>query len=152
IRIALIHHHPVLIPPLTEPKKKYDAVVNGGRLLNLLREYGFHLVLHGHKHYPYNFTYDARSAFHALPASNGNIVPGEDRLVIVAGGSAGSRTIPDLGMKCNCYNQITLRWNRDFGHVRVRIETRRLRSRDDRNNLLEPWEWSWDRLDQDDRS
>jgi hypothetical protein len=150
IRIALIHHHPVLIPPLVEPKRQYDAVLYAGDLLNLLRTHGFHLILHGHKHYPYNFTYDARSAFHGEPVGGNG--PGEDRLVIVAGGSVGSRGIPDLGMKCNCYNQITLRWNQEFGHVRVRIETRRLRTRGDRNAQLAPWEWSWDKLDEDDRS
>ena len=63
IRIALIHHHPVLIPPLAEPGRGYDAVHNSGKLLTILRKYGFHLILHGHKHNPFTFTDDTQSAF-----------------------------------------------------------------------------------------
>jgi len=62
IRIALIHHHPVLIPPLAEPGRGYDAVHNSGKLLTILRKYGFHLILHGHKHNPFTFTDDTQSA------------------------------------------------------------------------------------------
>jgi 3',5'-cyclic AMP phosphodiesterase CpdA len=50
IRVALIHHHPVLIPDLVEPGRGYDAVVNSAALLRILRRFGFHLLLHGHKH------------------------------------------------------------------------------------------------------
>lgn len=147
IRIAMIHHHPVLIPPLVE--RGYDAVLHSGELLNLLRDFGFHIVLHGHKHYPYNFTYDARSPFHAPePTDFGD----SGRLTIVGGGSIGSRSIPDLGLKCNCYNRITIRWNPAVDHFRARIETRRLRTRDDKNNPLLPVEWTWDSLYEDDRS
>jgi 3',5'-cyclic AMP phosphodiesterase CpdA len=56
IRIALIHHHPVLIPSLVEARRGYDAVHNSGYLLSTLRRFGFHLILHGHKHNPHIFT------------------------------------------------------------------------------------------------
>lgn len=41
IRVALIHHHPVLIPALAEPGRGYDAVHNSGKLLSILRRHGF---------------------------------------------------------------------------------------------------------------
>lgn len=147
IKIAMIHHHPVLIPPLVE--KGYDAVHNSGQLINLLREFGFHIVLHGHKHYPYNFSYDARSAFHAPEPTAPD---GSGRLFIIGGGSIGSRSIPDLGTKGNCYNRITVRWNPEYHHFRAKVETRRLNTRDKSNNPLLPNDWTWSTLDVDDRS
>ncbi len=65
IKIALVHHHPILIPPLVEPNRGYDAIMNSGSLLNLLRDFGFHLVLHGHKHLPQVFSYDSECAWEA---------------------------------------------------------------------------------------
>ncbi|MEZ5952199.1 MAG: hypothetical protein R3C12_24015 [Planctomycetaceae bacterium] len=59
--LALIHHHPVLIPALVEADRNYDAVLRSGHLLNLLNKYGFHLVLHGHKHWPCTFTVDNKT-------------------------------------------------------------------------------------------
>ncbi len=46
-----------------EPEGGYDAVHNSGKLLTILRRHGFHVILHGHKHDPYVFTEDSRSAF-----------------------------------------------------------------------------------------
>jgi 3',5'-cyclic AMP phosphodiesterase CpdA len=63
IRIALLHHHPVLIPALAEPGRGYDAVHGSGLLLSCLRRYGFHVILHGHKHNPHTFTDDVNPAF-----------------------------------------------------------------------------------------
>ena len=70
VRIALLHHHPVLFPALLEPERGYDAVANSHYLLKLLRDFGFQLVLHGHKHYPHVLTYDPDSAWadHEAPA------------------------------------------------------------------------------------
>src|SRR5262249_17345953 len=47
LRIALVHHHPILIPDLVEAGRGYDAIVDGGDLLKVLRRHGFHLILHG---------------------------------------------------------------------------------------------------------
>ena len=58
-----VHHHPVLIPSLAEPGRGYDAVMRSAQLITILKEYGFHLLLHGHKHHPHVFTEDVRNAF-----------------------------------------------------------------------------------------
>jgi 3',5'-cyclic AMP phosphodiesterase CpdA len=47
IRIALIHHHPIVLPGLADPGEGYDAVVYSDFLLDLLKKYRFHAVLHG---------------------------------------------------------------------------------------------------------
>ena len=56
IKIALIHHHPVLIPSLAEPNRGYDAVHNSDQLISILKQFRFHIILHGHKHNPHTFT------------------------------------------------------------------------------------------------
>lgn len=48
---------------LAEPKEGYSALVNSNALLEHLREYGFQLVLHGHKHMPFTFWYDPTCAW-----------------------------------------------------------------------------------------
>src|SRR5262249_1684982 len=63
LRIALVHPHPILIPDLVEGGRGYDAIVNGGDLMRILRRHGFHLVLHGHKHLPFHFSEDSRAAY-----------------------------------------------------------------------------------------
>jgi 3',5'-cyclic AMP phosphodiesterase CpdA len=133
VRIALIHHHPVLIPALAEPGRGYDAVENSGLLLQILRNYGFHLILHGHKHNPYVFTEDSQSAW------TGTSQP----IVIVAGGSVGSTGIPEgFQDRCNCYNRITIKWHPAAGQSRVSIETRGLSVfQNGREDL--PYKWQW---------
>lgn len=80
IRIALIHHHPVLIPALVEPGRGYDAIHNSGLLLTMLRQYGFHLVLHGHKHHPHTFTHDVDAGYQLVL---------QPAIMIAAGGVSG---------------------------------------------------------------
>src|SRR5258705_2987935 len=53
IKIAIIHHHIVLLPSFIEPGRGVDSVMNAGYLLEVLSEFNFHLILHGHKHYPH---------------------------------------------------------------------------------------------------
>ena len=140
IRIALIHHHPVLIPPLVEEGRGYDAVENSGQLLNLLRDYDFHLILHGHKHYPNFFRYDVTSPFHDA----NSVSP----LFICAGGSAGSTELPNCAMdSTNCYNKIQIKWNPMARQVRVSVETRGLTIFDKVKNrpILAP-NWKWERI------
>lgn len=49
VRIALIHHH--LLPvSLAEEFKSFESITNLGLLRAFLRDHGFNLVLHGHKH------------------------------------------------------------------------------------------------------
>jgi 3',5'-cyclic AMP phosphodiesterase CpdA len=135
IKIALIHHHPVLIPGLAESEQGYDAVSNAGYLLNELRTFGFQLVLHGHKHTPYHFSEDSFTAFR-----DENSPP----ILIVAGGSASSKEIQAGGQ--NCYNRLVIKWNPDARQGRIYLSTRGLKIQDRGRDIL-PGEWAWtDRL------
>lgn len=142
LRIALIHHHPVLIPHLVESGRKYDAVLNSGVLLNLLNKHGFHLVLHGHKHWPCAFTSDARSAYESA-----YVRP----IMVVSGGSVGSNELPKSA-DVNCYNRIRLKWNSGSEEMRVRVETRGLLKRDEHNQEVPAAQWFWKTIGLDDRS
>nr|WP_249128192.1 metallophosphoesterase [Bradyrhizobium lablabi] len=131
IRIALIHHHPVLIPGLAESEQGYDAVSNAGYLLNELRTFGFHLVLHGHKHTPYHFSEDSFTAFREE-----NSPP----ILIVAGGSVSSKEIRGSGQ--NCYNRLAIKWNPEARQGRIHLSTRSLKI-EDRGREILPGEWVW---------
>lgn len=142
IRIALIHHHPVLIPDLVEAGRGYDAVHNSAPLLTTLRRFGFHLVLHGHKHNPHVFTEDAISAYRG----------GEQRPIsIIAGGSVASRELPQRPRCGNCYNQILVKWTPSADQSRIVVKTRGLTVEDDEGGDLLASKWSWRTLRTDDR-
>jgi len=66
IKIALVHHHPILYPQLAESMRGYDAIVDSSDFLGTLQSNGFHMILHGHKHNPFVFACDTRSAFEEL--------------------------------------------------------------------------------------
>ncbi|MCG8508698.1 MAG: metallophosphoesterase, partial [Rhodospirillales bacterium] len=142
VRVALIHHHPVLLPPLAEPNRGYDAVHNSGKLLAILRRYGFHVVLHGHKHNPHTFTDDTRSAHQEAS---------DYPILIAAGGSAGSTSLPHSPNIANCYNRITIKWHPEGCQARVRVETRGLNifNKDGTERL--PTRWNWYTMGVDDR-
>lgn len=133
VRVALLHHHPVLFPALLEPGRGYDAVANSHQLLKLLREFGFQVILHGHKHYPHVLTYDPDSAWAEQEAP---------AMVIAAGGSAGSRQLPAGGRACNSYNLIAVKWHPEAGMGRVRVVTRGLVATDGAGELA-PDQWTW---------
>jgi 3',5'-cyclic AMP phosphodiesterase CpdA len=137
IRVALVHHHPILSPALVEPGRGYDSIVNANSLLRLLRDHGFHLILHGHKHFPQVFTYDPASAW----SSGNNAVP----QLIVAGGSAGSSVLPKGRGRCNSYNLITVKWNPTAHDARIQVVTRGL-ILDGPDGALDPDQWHWQTL------
>lgn len=142
IKIALVHHHPVLIPDLAEPGRGYDSIHGGVHLLRALREHGFHLLLHGHKHTPITLTLDSLPARqqkrHKYP------------LFIVCGGSAASSELtPEAPF--NCYNIINIKWLPGSGQFRCHVETRKLVDMGDAGRLISP-EWTWTELNHDDRS
>ena len=140
IKVALIHHHPVLIPQLVEADRNYDAVLRSGQLLNLLNKHGFHLILHGHKHWPCSFPVDVRNAY-----DKAFVRP----LLVVSGGSAGSRELPP-GVKENCYNRILVKWNSDTEEMRLQVETRGLQTTDEQGQphpTRAAWTWSTLRVD-----
>lgn len=140
IKVALIHHHPVVLPVLYEPDAGYDGVLNSDLLFRLLKKYGFHLVLHGHKHAAVTYSYDAISAWTA---------EGVQPLLVVAGGSAGSNEIP-RGVP-NTYNVINIKWHPTTSQARINIETRGHVSTDADNLRMASPDWYWKTLRVDDR-
>ena len=141
VKIALLHHHPVLIPAFAEPGRNYDAVINSGLLLNLLNDFGFQIILHGHKHNPHAFLYDATCGWH----KNSNAP-----MLVVAGGSAGSSDLPEGGG--NTYNLINIRHNYESQISRIQVVTRGLNNRDQHNRTLPRPEWTWKTIKQIDRT
>jgi len=136
IKIALVHHHPVLIPVFAEPGRGYDSIINSEIMLQLLRDYGFHLLLHGHKHYPQILTYDAECGWRQ---------PERNPLTIIAGGSVGSTELPRTESNpLNTYNLIDLKWNAAAREGRIRVRTRGLRIYDNRGIGRLPLDWRWE--------
>jgi len=144
VRVALIHHHPVVLPVLADPNEGYDAIVYSDFLLDLLKSFGFHVVLHGHKHQPYTFSYDPACAWV-------NEKPGP--LMIVAGGSVGveAQEIPNRPHATNTYNFISIKWHPSAGQARIHIETRGLVNHDSNGKKLLGPEWRWETLHVEDR-
>lgn len=135
IKIAIVHHHPILIPPLIEENKGFDSIEDADQMLTLLRNMGFHILFHGHKHTPYIYTNDAISAFsseHDFPT------------VMIAGGSAGSNDIPtDYRNHCNTYNITTIRLDQIRNQHRVKVITRGLDVYDNRRKQIKLPYWKW---------
>jgi predicted phosphodiesterase len=143
IRIALMHHHPILLPSLAEPGRGYDAVHNSGKLLAILKRYGFHLILHGHKHSPHTFTDDTRPAHQ---------VTSDHPIFVAAGGSVGSTELPNAPRLSNCYNQIVVKWHFAGSQSRVRVVTRGLRIYNEADGTERlPTRWDWYSMRVDDR-
>jgi 3',5'-cyclic AMP phosphodiesterase CpdA len=141
IRIAIIHHHPILVPELVEPERGYDAVANSNHLLKLLREHGFQLVLHGHKHYPNIFSYDSDSPWQERTSPS---------MLVVSGGSSASRELPSGKRRHNTYNLLSIKWHPEVSQARVRIVTRGLVAEDGGGSLA-PHQWKWITLREVDR-
>jgi 3',5'-cyclic AMP phosphodiesterase CpdA len=136
VKIALVHHHPILIPSFVEAGRGVDAVLNARSLLRTLRDSGFQLVLHGHKHNPHVFSFDPEPAW-----TQGRMAP----QLIVAGGSCGSRALPEGKERANTYNLMTIKWNPDTLQARVEVVTRGL-VRLGTYEELDPDEWAWKTL------
>jgi 3',5'-cyclic AMP phosphodiesterase CpdA len=134
IKIAIMHHHPVLLPSFIEPGRGVDSIVNAKSLLRLLRDNGFQLILHGHKHYPQVFSYDPDSAWASAQAA----IP----QLVVAGGSCGSAELPEAKQKCNTYNLITVKWNPNAFQARCQVVTRGLIRVEDEGEIdSDLWRW-----------
>ncbi|MEH2569079.1 hypothetical protein V1289_008706 [Bradyrhizobium sp. AZCC 2289] len=97
----------------------------------MLRNFGFHLVLHGHKHNPYHFSENSYTAFHEMQ---------RPPILIVAGGSASSTELPEDGF--NCYNSIRVKWNPEAKQGRIMLWTSRLIvSKKGERLLSSDWRW-----------
>ena len=111
-RVAMIHKHPVLIPELAESNRGVDSVLESGKLLNLLQKYNFHLVLHGHKHWPTSFTVDHNNAYH----NREHRMP----ILVASAGTLGSEGFrPGAGHGVNCYNRIFATYNAATEEARI---------------------------------
>jgi Calcineurin-like phosphoesterase/prokaryotic YEATS domain len=134
IRIALVHHHPVLIPQLAEPSRGYDAIQNSGKFLTILKRFGFHAVLHGHKHNPHTFTDDTRAA---------HVRSDEGPIFFSCAGSIGSKALPQGPDISNCYNRITIKWHPGGDQFRVKCITRGLLIYNKDGSERLPTRWNW---------
>jgi 3',5'-cyclic AMP phosphodiesterase CpdA len=142
IKIAMVHHHPVLLPSSAEADRGYDAITGADKLLPMLHEHGFHVVLHGHKHYPHTFREDVRNAF---------VRSSDHSLFIVAGGTCGSSELPSPQIATQCYNRIRVHWCAREGTTRIQVITRGLVRFKETGNELMPDQWHWRTLTIDDR-
>jgi 3',5'-cyclic AMP phosphodiesterase CpdA len=142
IKVAMVHHHPILIPSLAEPKRSYDAINGAQHFLTRLHRHGFHVILHGHKHYPHTFHENIRNAFERTD---------EHSIVVVAGGSCGSTELPKGPGATQTYNRIRIHWSAEQESLRVQVVTRGLVTfEEDRTPLLAK-EWFWKTIATDDR-
>ena len=144
IKIAMIHHHVVLLPSFIEPGRGVDSVVHARHLLDLLSEFDFHLVLHGHKHYPHIFSYDP------IPLWNES----ETKIpqLVIAGGSCGSSELPTGAINsCNTYGIITIKWHPAAQQARVRIISRGLKRKGTKGELT-PDLWKWETVNISDKT
>ncbi|SHE66411.1 metallophosphoesterase family protein [Pedobacter caeni] len=134
IKVAMMHHHVVLLPAFIESGRGVDSIVNAGYLLELLSENNFHLILHGHKHYPQIFNYEPLP----LWSESSTKIP----QLVISGGSCGSRELPDtVDTACNTYSVITIKWHPAANQARVQVITRGLIRKG--KKLLAPDEWKW---------
>jgi hypothetical protein len=116
--------------------------VDADFLLTCLRELGFHLVLHGHKHFPLVHADNAA----LFTGSTQPTAPLPPQIVIVSGGSASSSELPREPHILNTYNWITIKWVPAALQARVRVETAGLVTLNDRGARLLPTHWHWDPL------
>jgi 3',5'-cyclic AMP phosphodiesterase CpdA len=142
IKVAMVHHHPVLLPSSAEAGRGYDAITGANQLLPMLHEHGFQVVLHGHKHYPHTFREDVRNGFKQTS---------DHSLFIVAGGTCGSPELPNPRIATQCYNRIRIHWCAKEGTTRVQVVTRGLVTLKSNGEDLMPDQWYWKTLAIDDR-
>lgn len=136
VRIALVHHHPIVLPQLVEPGRNYDAIVNAEKLITILQRFQFHAVLHGHKHNPHTFSIDAAPAWSPEPVHP---------LTIIAGGSVSATELPNQWQSAtNTYNVITIKWHPASQQGKLRVITRGLVRHHDNGQPFDfPAEWRW---------
>ena len=146
IKIALLHHHAILLPLFLEKSKDEKSIIDettirSGDLLTILTEYGFHLILHGHKHYPLQYVHDPNSSW--CPE---NV---DKPILIVSGGCCGlDKTLRDDDPTArNTYNVIDVERTGD-SEIKITVKTRGLntfRKNRAHQHQREPdrkrWEW-----------
>lgn len=80
LRIAVLHHH--LLPvDAREEFKPFSDITNLGHLRQVLRELGFHIVIHGHKH--------ATAAYYDHVYPDDTAATSAHRMLTISGGTFG---------------------------------------------------------------
>lgn len=141
LKICICHHHPVLLPILSEPGRGYDAINLGGQLLARLRKLGFRVVLHGHKHLPVALLEDTTIGLTRIE---------NKQMYIVAGGSASSKELPSNYSE-NTFNHLVVRHNSATGETRISHDTYALETKDENGEELLHKEKYWKVKRHDDR-
>ncbi|MFN2491292.1 MAG: metallophosphoesterase [Pyrinomonadaceae bacterium] len=96
VRIALMHHHPISAPQSLDQdfNRLYDWMQDGPLMLQYLNKQGFHFILHGHQHEPFQCTVNYQES------------PGNG-LHIVAAGSAAQGSIQPHNNSFNLIDLLT---------------------------------------------
>lgn len=82
VKIALIHHH--LLPvDSSEEHKIYGDIINLGMFRQFLRQHGFHILLHGHKH--------TNSIYVDHIYDEGDVDSDAHEVLVISGGAVGGR-------------------------------------------------------------
>lgn len=63
LRLFFVHHHPVQYSDPIPNEPDFSAMTNSPKLLKILQQYNFDLLVHGHKHAPKFATYSVDGAF-----------------------------------------------------------------------------------------
>jgi endonuclease/exonuclease/phosphatase family metal-dependent hydrolase/3',5'-cyclic AMP phosphodiesterase CpdA len=74
LKVAVLHHHVTSIFP--EEVKSFELMLNAGQFKRQLRDEGFHLILHGHKHWGEPFVDTAVSGGGAHVVVSGGTIAG----------------------------------------------------------------------------
>jgi len=77
LRVAVLHHHLVQFSGQAIEQRGYALLLDSANVLDTLLDYDFDLVLTGHKHQPYEFTY----------------IDGHKRLLLVGGPTVGGPSV-----------------------------------------------------------
>ncbi|MFZ0320956.1 MAG: metallophosphoesterase [Candidatus Sulfotelmatobacter sp.] len=77
LRVAVLHHHLVQFSGQATEQRGYALLLDSANMLETLLDYDFDLVLTGHKHQPYEFTY----------------INGHKRLLLVGGPTVGGQSV-----------------------------------------------------------
>ena len=143
IKIAVIHHHVVLLPSFIEAGRGVDSVVGARLLMEELGKNNFHAILHGHKHYPQVFTYDPEAVWNE-PRKR---IP----QLIISGGTCGSTELPTQALKAfNTYSVITIKWHPKASQARIKLITQGLFFKNEQG-ILPRHKWSWETLNVTDK-
>lgn len=142
IKIALLHHHIVLLPPFIRKRQigqninaeiVNDTIVNDTYLIDVLNEYNFHLILHGHKHFPCQYIHDPNFYWD----KNSSKIP----ILVIAGGSCGSTQLSDkIEIPCNTFNILQVLW-KDREQITIKLTIKGLQTHSDDKKILNKWGW-----------